>query len=252
MAGHSKWHNIKRKKGAIDAKRGRLFTKLIREIQVAARMSGADMNSNPRLRDAIKEAKSNNVTKDTIERAIRRGTGDGDGSAQFEEILYEGYGPGGTALLIESLTDNRNRTVSELRATMVRNGGSLGEQGTVAWMFDRCGLITIRKESANEDVLMEYALESGATDLKLEGDFWEIITPSTELFAVRSTLEEHDIAVESAQLTYLPKTSVELKGENAQTLLKLLDVLEDLDDVQKIHANFEIDDAELEALQALG
>jgi YebC/PmpR family DNA-binding regulatory protein len=250
VAGHSKWSNIKRKKGVVDAKRGKLFTKLIREVQVAARMGGSDVSANPRLREGIAECKANNLPKENIERAIKRGTGELEGS-EYVEITYEGYGPGGTAILIESLTDNRNRTVSDLRATMVRNHGNLGELGSVAWIFDKKGVITIKKQMAPEEKLMEMALEAGAEDIRDEGEYWEIITDPSQLMAVKDAIEGHGLVTESAIMSAIPKTTVHLQGEDAAKMLKLMDVLEDIDDVQRVHANFDIDEKELEQLGAL-
>lgn len=245
MAGHSKWSNIKRKKGAADAKRGKLFTKLIREIQVAARLGGGDLEGNPRLRDAVIEAKSNNMPKETYERAIKRGTGDLEG-VSYESITYEGYGPSGVAMLIESLTDNRNRTVAELRALMTRNGGSLGEAGSVAWIFDRKGLIAVKKEGVPEERIMELSLNAGAEDLKDEGGVWEVVTPPSEFNQVNEAIQASGAKVEFATVSTIPKNTVRLEGEDAEKMLKLMELIEDLDDIQKVHANFDIDEQQLE------
>ncbi len=245
MAGHSKWANIKRKKGANDAKRGKIFTKLIREIQVAAKLGGADPSGNPRLRDAITEAKSSNVPKDTVERAIKRGSGDQD-SENFENISYEGYGPAGIAILIDALTDNRNRTVADIRAVMTRNAGSLGEAGSVAWIFEKKGILIINKKSATEENLMEWTLEAGAEDIKDEGDVWEICTEAPSFSDVKEILDSKKIKIESASLDMLPKNTIAVAGEDAEKVMKLIDLLEDLDDVQKVYANFDMDDSELE------
>lgn len=247
MAGHSKWSNIKHKKGAADAKRGKLFTKLIREITVAARLGGGDPSGNPRLRDAIAEARSNNMPRDNIDRAIKKATGEQDG-ASLEEIVYEGYGPGGVAMMIESLTDNKNRTVADVRSRLTKSGGSMGENGSVGWIFSKKGLIVVSKEKASEEQLMEVALEAGAEDIKDEGDIWEVLTEQSEFSAVCEALEKSKIAFESASVTAIPSTSVELKGEAAGKMLKLIDSLEDLDDVQKVHTNFDISEEEYKKL----
>ncbi len=251
MAGHSKWANIKRKKGANDAKRGKIFTKLIREIQVAAKLGGPDADANPRLRDAITEAKSNNVPKDTIERAIKRGSGDQDG-AQFESISYEGYGPAGVAILIDTLTDNRNRTVADIRAAMTRNHGNLGESGSVAWIFEKKGVLVIQAKATTEEELMEWTLEAGAEDIKNENDVFEVLTDPQLFSDVKEVLDQKKIPIESASLEMIPKNTVPVSGEDADHLFKLIDVLEDLDDVQKVYANFDIDEAELNRVASAG
>ena len=247
MSGHSKWSTIKRAKGAADAKRGKLFTKLIREIQVSARIGGGDIRGNARLRDAVAEARANNMPKENIDRAVKRGTGELEG-AEFEQITYEGYGPGGTAILIESLTDNRNRTVADLRALMTRNGGNLAEAGSVAWMFEKKGLISIGKNMAPEDRVMEVALESGADDIRDEDSTWDILTSPSQLEMVKAAIEEAKIPINNASLSAIPKNTVSLNGEDASKMLKLVDALEDMDDVQKVHANFDISDDELKQL----
>jgi len=247
MSGHSKWSTIKRAKGAADAKRGKLFTKLIREIQVSARIGGGDIRGNARLRDAMAEARANNMPKENIDRAVKRGTGELEG-AEFEQITYEGYGPGGTAILIESLTDNRNRTVADLRALMTRNGGNLAEAGSVAWMFEKKGLISIGKNMAPEDRVMEVALESGADDIRDEDSTWDILTSPSQLEMVKAAIEEAKIPINNASLSAIPKNTVSLNGEDASKMLKLVDALEDMDDVQKVHANFDISDDELKQL----
>lgn len=249
MAGHSKWANIKRKKGANDAKRGKVFTKLIRELTVASKMGGADPDANPRLRDAIAEAKSHNMPKDTMERAIKRGSGGGGDDANYEEIVYEGYGPGGVAMLIESLTDNRNRTVSEVRNLLSKSGGNLGESGSVAWMFDKKGIISVEKNGASEDAVMEAALEAGGEDVKDEGDTWDVVTEPSDFHSVKTALEGADgLRIVSAALASIPKNTVQVEGDGAEKLFKLMDQLEDLDDVQKVHANFDISAEEMERL----
>ncbi|MBN20807.1 MAG: YebC/PmpR family DNA-binding transcriptional regulator [Bdellovibrionaceae bacterium] len=247
MAGHSKWANIKRKKGANDAKRGKLWTKLLREVQVASKLGGPDADANPRLRDAVSEAKSSNVPKDNIERAIKRGAGNDDHSS-FEEITYEGYGPAGVAMLIECLTDNRNRSIADVRAAVTKRGGNIGESGSVAWMFAKKGVITILKENSAEEKLMDVALEAGAEDIKDEGDVWEVLTETTSFSDVKEALESENISIESASITAIPSNTVQIAGDDAEKMLKLLDVLEDLDDVQKVYANFDMDESEIERL----
>lgn len=248
MAGHNKWSKIKRTKGVADQKRGKLFTKLLREIQIATRLGGADPKGNPRLRDAIAEARDNNMPKDNIERAIKRGSGELDGS-NYEEITYEGYGPGGAALLIESLTDNRNRTVAEIRFSMTRNGGSLAESGSVGWMFKKKGQIFIPKTAAPEDVLTDLTLEAGAEDLVDDGDSWEVLVSPENYLSAKSFFESKGIVLSSAKLTFTPQNTIELTGEAAQQAIELVDALEDLDDVQKVHSNFDISDEELARIQ---
>ncbi len=248
MSGHSKWSNIKRAKGAVDSKRGKIFTKLSREIMVSARLGGGDPGANSRLRDAISEARANNMPKDNVERAIKRGTGGLDSGASFEEITYEGYGPGGVAILIESMTDNRNRTIAEIRAKMTRNGGNLGEAGSVSWMFEKKGLIVIKKDAAPEDVLMDTAIEAGASDINDEGDIWEIITDIKYFHSVKDALEKASIQLVSASISAISSSTIKLEGDKASQMIKLMEQLEDLDDVQKVFANFDIDDAELSKL----
>jgi len=247
MAGHSKWNNIKRKKGAVDAKKAKLYTKFIREIQVSARMGGGDPSTNPRLRDAMAEARANNMPKDNIERAIKRGTGELEGN-EYVGITYEGYGPGGVAIIVESLTDNKNRTVAEVRFIMSKNGGNLGESGSVSWMFEKKGVISIDKKKSNENQLMEIALESGAEDIKDEEDCWDVITSPNTLNEVKIKLEENKIEIDEAVVTVIPKNSIKIAGEQALSVLKLMDALEENDDVQKVFSNFEIDSKELERL----
>lgn len=242
MAGHSKWAQIKRKKAANDAKRGKMFTRLIREITVAAREGGGDPNFNPRLRLAIETAKASNMPQDNIERAIKRGTGELEG-VDYEEITYEGYAPGGVALYIETLTDNANRTVAEIRHALSRNGGSLGTTGSVAWQFSRKGQIYVDAERHDEESLMLAALDAGAEDMQREDDTFVISTDVTSFHAVQGALKEQGIAIEEAELAMVPSATVAVEGEDAKRLLKLLDVLDDLDDVQKVYTNADIDDA---------
>ncbi len=239
MAGHSKWANIKHKKMREDARRGKIFTKVAREIIVAARLGGGDPESNPRLRRAIQKAKAVNMPKENIERAIKRGTGELEG-VNYEEVIYEGYGPGGVAILVEAITDNRNRTVSEIRSIFTKNGGNLGEAGCVAWIFEKKGIIVVK--DVDEDTLMEAALEAGAEDVKEEEGSFQVITSAEELEGVRETLEAKGIKVESSEITYIPQNTVSVDGEKAEKLLKLLNALEGHDDVQNVYANFDMPD----------
>ena len=247
MSGHNKWSSIKHKKGAADAKRGKVFTKLIREITVAAREGGGDPDGNPRLRTAIAAAKAENMPKDNIERAVKKGTGELEGSS-YEEAYYEGYGPGGVAILIESLTDNRNRTVSEIRHVLTKYNGSMGEAGCVSWMFEKKGMISLDKEAAEEDHLMELALEAGADDIQDNDDEWTVISDPSLLEDVRSALEAAGLSISLAEITMIPQNTVKLDKEKAEKMLKLMDMLEDQDDVQNVYANFDIDDQIMEAL----
>lgn len=245
MAGHSKWKQIKHYKAATDAKRGAKFTKLIREITVAAKFGGGDPGGNPRLRTAIDTAKAASMPKENIERAIKKGTGELEG-VDYVEVLYEAYGPGGVALMIQALTDNPTRTVAEVRAKLSRGGGNLGATNSVAFMFDRKGQLYLSATAMEEDVAMEKALEAGAEDFAREDDTYVVSTAPADLHAVRSALETAGLATTEAELSWIPKNTVRVEGDNAQTLLKLIEALEDLDDVQKVDANFEMDDAELE------
>lgn len=247
MSGHNKWSTIKHKKGAADAKRGKIFTKLIREITVAARTGGGDPDSNPRLRSAVAAAKAENMPKDNIERAIKKGTGDLEG-ANYEEAIYEGYGPGGVAVLVSSLTDNRNRTVAEVRHLFSKYNGSMGEAGCVAWLFETKGYISVNKNAVDEEKLMELVLEAGGDDIDDGGEEWEIYCEPGILEDVRSAIEEAKIPVESVQITKVPKNTIELDKDKAEKMLKLMDALEDQDDVQNVYANFDIDDSIMEAL----
>lgn len=245
MGGHSHWSQIKRQKGASDAKRGAHFTKLSREITVAAREGGGDPAMNPRLRLAIEKAREGNMPMDTIKRAVERGTGGGEGASALEEITFEGYGPGGVAILVQTLTDNRNRTVSELRTTLSRNGGTLGESGSVAWQFDNRGLITLEAKEADAEELALHAIDAGAEDVKVEGEFIEIDTVATELDKVKKQLEASGYKIASAELAMLPRVTVELGEKAAAQALKLLDLIEDLDDVQKVYSNADFPEAVL-------
>jgi len=244
MAGHSKWKQIKHYKAAADAKRGALFTKLIREITVAARQGGGDPNGNPRLRTAIETARNASMPKDNIERAITKGTGELEG-VEYQEVTYEGYGPGGVALLIHALTDNATRTVADVRHRLSRGGGNLGAANSVAWMFERKGQIYIDASRYEEDAALEAALEGGAEDLKREGDQYIVTTEPTTLHAVKGVMEARGLAVQEAEIANIPKTTVHVEGKPAETLLKLMEELEELDDVQKVEANFDIDLAEM-------
>ncbi len=247
MAGHSKWAQIKRKKAAQDAKKGKIFTKLIREIMVAARMGGGNPENNPRLRAAIAAAKAENMPKENIERAIKKGTGELEGM-RFEEVTYEGYGPGGVAILIEALTDNRNRTTAEIRHIFSRIGGNLGTTGCVSWLFHKKGLITVRKEDVEEDKLIEVVMEAGAEDIKIGDHEYEILTEPDALESVLEALKKAQIPYQSAEVTMYPETTVKLEGKEAEQMLKLMELLEDLDDVQRVYANFDISEATMERL----
>ncbi len=249
MSGHSKWSTIKHKKAAKDAKRGKLFSKLIKEITVAAKMGGSDVNANPRLRTAVNTARSSSVPLDNIERAIKKGSGELEG-VDYEEIQYEGYGPGGTAVLVQVMTDNRNRTVSEIRHLFSKFGGNMGESGCVAWMFEKRGVLTVDKEGADEDKLMEVALEAGAEDIAEEEDLFEVSTAPDGFDAVKEALDAAGIETSSAAVTMVPSNTVDLQGTEAQRALKLLDELEDHDDVQDVATNLDIPPDELEKLAA--
>lgn len=248
MSGHSKWATIKHKKAALDAKRGKAFTRLIKEIMIAAR-NGGDPDMNPRLRTAIVAAKAESMPADNIKRAIMRGTGELEGG-QLDEILFEGYGPGGAAVLVNVATDNRNRTVSEIRHMFSKNGGNLGEQGSVSWMFERKSQIIVDADNATEDQLMGIVLDAGAEDLRDQNGAWEIISPPDPHTheAVLQALQKAGIATESAEIAMVPKNTVKLEGKPAQAMLKLYDALEEHDDVQNVYGNYEIDEAEVEAL----
>ncbi|HEX9930386.1 MAG TPA: YebC/PmpR family DNA-binding transcriptional regulator [Pyrinomonadaceae bacterium] len=245
MSGHSKWHTIKHKKGALDAKRGKLFTRLIKEITVAARMGGGKVEDNARLRKVVNEAKGANMPNDTIDKAIKRGTGELEG-VTYEEITYEGYGVGGVAVLVETMTDNRNRTVAELRHLFSKNNGNLGEAGSVAWMFDKKGYIVVEKEAKSEDELFELAIEAGADDLQDEGDVFEIYTPPENFDAVTDAVKNAGIEPQAAEISMVPQNYIKLEGVDAKQMLKLYDALDDHDDVQKVYANFDIDESEIE------
>ena len=246
MSGHSKWHSIKHKKGALDAKRGKLFTKFIKELTVAARTGGGDPDANARLRKAIGDAKAGNMPNDTIDRAIRRGTGAEEG-VNYEEITYEGYGPGGVALLIEAVTDNRNRTVAEIRHIFSKQGGNLGESGSVGWLFEKKGYLVVSKSAKPEEELFDIAIEAGADDLRDDEDNFEIITSPENFDAVHAAVKSAGIEPQVAEVSMVPQNYVKLEGSNAQQMLRLMEALEDHDDVQKVHANFDISEADMAA-----
>ena len=246
MSGHSKWATIKHKKAALDAKRGKAFTRLIKEITIAAR-AGGDPDGNPRLRTAILAAKAVSMPSDNIKKAVMRGTGELEGG-QIEEVMFEGYGPGGAAVLVNVATDNRNRTVSEIRHVFSKNGGNMGEQGSVAWMFERKSQIFVPGEKATEDQLMNVVLDAGGEDLRSDGERWEILSGPEAHDAVLKALESNGIPSEDASIAWVAKNLIKLEGKNAQGMLKLSDALEDHDDVQNVYSNFDIDEKELEAL----
>ncbi len=246
MSGHSKWATIKHKKGALDAKRGKIFTRVIKEIMIAAR-SGGDPDMNPRLRTAVVAAKAVSMPADNIKRAIMRGTGELEGG-QIDEIMFEGYGPGGAAVLVMVATDNRNRTVADIRHVFSKNGGNLGEQGSVAWMFERKSQILIEGDKTTEEQLMSVALEAGAEDLRNDGDDWEVLSAPESHEAVVAALEKAKIPTAEAQIAMIPKNLIKLEGKNASGMLRLSEALEDHDDVQNVYSNFDIDEKELEAL----
>lgn len=244
MSGHSKWHSIKHKKAATDSKRGRIFTRLIKEMTVAARNGGGDVDSNPRLRLAVATAKSNNMPAENIKRAIMRGTGELPGII-YEEVNYEGYGPGGVAIIMATLTDNKNRTVAELRHVLSKNGGNLGETGCVGWMFERKGYFVVEKSAVDEEKLMEIVLGAGADDMVEDGSNFEILTSPDNFDSVRSVLESSGITTETAEISMMPQNYVKLEGKNAQTMLKLMEALEDHEDIQNVWSNFDVDESEL-------
>ncbi|MCA1961374.1 MAG: YebC/PmpR family DNA-binding transcriptional regulator [Desulfomonile sp.] len=244
MSGHNKWSTIKHKKGAADAKRGRLFSRLIKEIAVAARMGGGDPDGNPRLRSAVSAARAANMPKENIERAIKRGSGGLDG-AQYEEFVYEGYGPGGVAVMLEVLTDNKNRTVAEVRHIFDKFNGSLGESGCVSWMFDKRGVIEISAANLDEDEVMEVAIEAGADDVRRDGETYEIRTAPQDLETVRAAFAAKGWNIELAEITMIPKDTVKLEGKKAEAMLKMMDALDDNEDLQKVYANFDISEEEM-------
>ena len=246
MSGHSKWHSIKHKKGALDAKRGKIFTRIIKELTVAARVGGGDPGMNPRLRTIIADAKAANMPNDNIAKAIRRGTGEEPG-VSYEEVTYEGYGPGGAAVIIETMTDNRNRTVGELRHLLSKHGGNLGETNSVAWMFEKKGYIVVEKAKAEEEALMTAALDAGADDMRDDDDNWEILSAPNALEPVREAVKKLGVEPASAQVAMLPQNYVKLEGKTAQAMVRLMDALDDHDDVQHVWSNFDIEEKEIEA-----
>ena len=248
MSGHSKWSSIKHKKGAADAKRGKIFTKLIREITTAARIGGGDPEANSRLRVAIAQAKAENMPKDNIEKAVKKGTSVGEGGENYEEQMYEGYGPGGTAVLVATLTDNKKRTTAEIRHAFSRLNGNLAEPGAVAWQFQKKGLITFEKAGVDEDQLMELALEAGAEDISDAGDEMEVYTELSGFEKVKKAFDDAGLKYMAAEVTMVPQATVKLEGKHAETMLKLIDALEDSDDVQHVYANFDISAEDLARL----
>ncbi len=249
MSGHNKWSTIKHKKGAADAKRGKIFSKIIKEISIAARMGGGDADGNPRLRTALNAARMANMPKENVDRAIKRGTGELEG-VNYEEITYEGYGPGGVAVLAEALTDNKNRTVAEIRHIFDKYNGNLGETGCVNWIFEKKGMIVIPLTGLTEDEVMELALENGAQDVSAEEDTFEITTAPTDFEAVRKAVEDKGWKIEEAEITMIPQNSVKLEGKKAEQMLKMMDALDDHEDLQKVYANFDISDEEMMKLSA--
>jgi YebC/PmpR family DNA-binding regulatory protein len=244
MSGHSKWHSIKHKKAAADSKRGRIFTRLIKEMTAAARMGGGDPDANPRLRLAIATAKASNMPAENIKRAVMRGTGELPG-VSYEDVNYEGYGPGGVAILMHVLTDNRNRTVAELRHILSKNGGNLGESGCVGWMFEKKGYFVVERSAIDEDKLMDLALGAGADDMREDGSNYEIFTAAESFYAVKSALESAGVPLSASEISMMPSNYVKLEGKSAQTMLKLMEALEDHEDIQNVWANFDIDEAEM-------
>lgn len=247
MSGHSKWKKIKHKKEASDAKKGKIYTTLIKEITIAARQGGGDPDFNPRLRSAALAARQANMPSDNVDRAIKKGTGEIEGVI-YEEITYEGYGPGGTALLVEVITDNKNRTVSEIRSSFTRYNGNLGATGSVGWMFSKKGVLCVEKGNATEEKLMEVALEAGAEDIKDEGDSFDIYTTPENFEGVKEVLEKNKIKLSSAEVVYVPGSTIHLEGKAAEQMLKLMEALEEHDDVKRVNANFDIDEKEIEKI----
>jgi YebC/PmpR family DNA-binding regulatory protein len=248
MSGHSKWHSIKHKKMAMDARKGKIFTKIIREIMVATKTGGPNPETNPRLRLAIEKAKSVNMPNENIQRAIKKGMGE-EGGVNYEHITYEGYGPGGVAIFVEVLTDNKNRSASEIRSIFSRHNGNLAGAGSVSWIFERKGLISVKKENIDEDKLMSIVLDAGAEDMKVEKDTYDIITNPENFENIKKVIEANKILIENAGITYIPKNTVSLEGKEAEQLLKLLDELEESEDVQNVYANFDISDEILEKIE---
>jgi YebC/PmpR family DNA-binding regulatory protein len=246
MSGHSKWHTIKHKKGALDAKRGKMFTRIIKELTVAARNGGGDPDSNPRLRTVIADAKAVNMPSDNIKKAIQRGTGELPG-VNYEEVTYEGYGPGGAAVIIEALTDNKNRTVGELRHMLTKHNGNLGESNSGAWMFSKKGYIVVEKAGADEEKLLNAVLEAGGDDLRDDGDTWEVLSEPSAFEAVRDAVKALGVEPATAQVAMLPQNYIKLEGKDASNMVKLMDALDDHDDVKQVWSNFDIEEREIEA-----
>jgi YebC/PmpR family DNA-binding regulatory protein len=246
MSGHSKWHTIKHKKGALDAKRGKMFTRIIKELTVAARNGGGDPDSNPRLRTVIADAKAVNMPADNIKKAIQRGTGELPG-VNYEEVTYEGYGPGGAAVIIEALTDNKNRTVGELRHMLTKHNGNLAESNAVAWMFSKKGYIVVEKAGADEEKLLNAVLEAGGDDLRDDGDTWEVLSEPSAFEAVRDAVKALGVEPATAQVAMLPQNYIKLEGKDASNMVKLMDALDDHDDVKQVWSNFDIEEREIEA-----
>jgi YebC/PmpR family DNA-binding regulatory protein len=246
MSGHSKWHTIKHKKGAADAKRGKIFTRIIKELTVAARSGGGDPEMNPRLRTIVAEAKASNMPADNIKRAIQRGTGELPG-VSYEEVTYEGYGPGGAALMIESLTDNKNRTVGEIRHLLSKHGGNLGESNSVAWMFEKKGYIVVEKSKADEETLMAAAIDAGADDMRDDGDSWEILSTPDSFQKVLDAVKALNIEPAAAEVALVPQNYVKLEGKAAQQMIKLMEILEEYEDTKKVWSNADIEEKEIEA-----
>ncbi|MBI1733878.1 MAG: YebC/PmpR family DNA-binding transcriptional regulator [Candidatus Rokubacteria bacterium] len=249
MSGHSRWSQIKRKKGKADVERGKLFSKILREITVAARNGGGDAKVNMRLKAAVESAKAANMPQENIKRAIQKGTGELPGE-QYEEITYEGYAPGGVAVLIQVMTSNRNRTAPEIRHAFEKYGGNMGASGAVAWMFERKGIIHVDADAAAEDDVMTVVLDAGATDMRRVEKAYEIVTPPAEMDAVRTALEKNRVAVQDAEVTFVPQSTVRVEGKDASSVLKLIEALEELDDVQSVHANYDIPEELMEAISA--
>jgi YebC/PmpR family DNA-binding regulatory protein len=249
MSGHSKWHTIKHKKGAADAKRGRVFTKIIKEITVAARVGGGDPNGNPRLRTVVAAAKAANMPKDNIDKAIKKGTGELPG-VSYEEVSYEGYGPGGVAVFVQAVTDNRNRTLPEIRHLFSKYGGNLGESNCVSWMFEKKGYIVVPKSGVAEEALLELVLESGGDDVREDGTNWEVLSAPERLEQVREAIAAKSIGVSTAEVSMVPKNTVKLEGKKAQQVLSMMEGLEEHEDVQNVWANFDIDEAEMDEERA--
>jgi YebC/PmpR family DNA-binding regulatory protein len=249
MSGHSKWSTIKRKKGALDAKKGKIFSKLAKEVTVAARVGGGDPSSNARLRTVLLACKAANMPKDNVDRAVKKGTGEIPG-VQYEEVRYEGYGPAGVAIIIDVLTDNKRRTVAEVRHVLAKFGGSMAENGAVTWNFEQKGMVTVSKENLTDDMIFEKAIEAGADDVDTDGDMYEIATGPTALHSVAQELEKMGLSIEEAKLTMLPKTTVEVDTKAASTLLKLMEAIEENDDVQDVYSNADISDEAMEAAMA--